>query len=253
MIGGGITAANVMLFSEMSKAGAVTVPGADSADPVSQAAGGAMPRVYTRKSWGARQADQPMTVLNHAPDHIVVHHTASPNATDTSLTHAFQLSRDIQKFHMDTRKWGDIGEQLTISRGGFIMEGRSRSLETIKSGHLIEGAQCLHNNDHTIGIENEGTYLKVEVPDELWASLVSTCAWLCVAYGLDPQEAILGHRDFNQTDCPGDVLYGRLPELRRQVAQALGQPIRGGEPPMPTGPAGQVTFDHGPAGDSAGQ
>jgi N-acetylmuramoyl-L-alanine amidase len=253
MIGGGITAANVMLFSEMSKAEATTAPGADAGSPTALKGGAKVPRVYTRKEWGAVKPDQPISVLGHAPDHIIVHHTASPNATDTSLAHALQLSRDIQKFHMDTRKWGDIGEQLTISRGGYVMEGRSRSLETIKSGKLVEGAQCLHNNDHTIGIENEGTYLKVEVPDKLWKSLVSTCTWLCLAYKLDPQVAILGHRDYNQTDCPGDVLYGRLPELRRQVAEALGLPIRMGEPPLPTGPAGQVTFDHGPAGDTGEQ
>jgi N-acetylmuramoyl-L-alanine amidase len=254
MIGGGITAANVMLFSETSKAAeAATVPVTDSPSPAPRLGGAKVPRVYTRKEWGARTPDQPITSLKHAPDHIVVHHTASPNATDTSLTHAFQLSRAIQKFHMDTRKWGDIGEQLTISRGGYVMEGRSGSLETIKSGRLVEGAQCLHNNDHTIGIENEGTYLKVEVPDKLWTSLVGTCKWLCIAYDLDPQVAILGHRDYNQTDCPGDVLYGRLPELRRQVAEALGQPVRAGEPPLPAGPGGQVTFDHGPAGDTDGQ
>ena len=182
-----------------------------------------MPRVYAREEWGARTPDQPILVLNHAPDQIVVHHTASPNTTDMSLEHAFQLSRDIQNFHMDIQEWGDIGEQLTISRGGHIMEGRSRSLETIELGRLVEGAQCLHNNDHTIGIENEGTYLTAEVPDELWTSLVATCGWLCVAYDLDPETAILGHRDHNQTDCPGDVLYGRLRELRASVAVALGR------------------------------
>ena len=166
--------------------------------------------------------DQPILVLNKAPDQIVVHHTASPNATDTSLEHAYQLSRDIQDLHMDTRGWGDIGEQLTISRGGHIMEGRSRSLEAIESGRLVEGAQCLHNNDHTIGIENEGTYLTAEVPDELW-NLSSPPAGGSASPTTSTLVAILGHRDYNETDCPGDVLYGRLPELRGSVTEALGR------------------------------
>ena len=34
-------------------------------------------------------------------------------------------------------------------------------------------------------------------------------------------EAIVGHRDYNETSCPGDVLYSRLPALRRAVADRL--------------------------------
>ncbi len=49
-----------------------------------------------------------------------------------------------------------------------------------------------------------------------------TCSWLCEAYGLDPHAAIVGHRDYNPTQCPGDVVYARLPELRNRVADNLG-------------------------------
>jgi hypothetical protein len=34
--------------------------------------------------------------------------------------------------------------------------------------------------------------------------------------------AIVGHRDYVSTQCPGDVLYARLPELRDRVAALLG-------------------------------
>jgi hypothetical protein len=33
---------------------------------------------------------------------------------------------------------------------------------------------------------------------------------------------IRGHRDFSNTDCPGDWLYSQLPRLRKQVADKLG-------------------------------
>ena len=179
------------------------------------------PRVYTRKEWGALPPRHPPRVLDHPPDHIIVHHTASPNAADTSRAHAFALSRQIQRDHMHSQGWDDIGEQLTISRGGHIMEGRAGSLPAIEQGRLVVGAQSLRHNDHTIGIENEGTYLKDDVPGRLWESLVDVCVWLCAAYGLDPSAAIIGHRDYNQTECPGDVLYRRLPRLRAEVAHAL--------------------------------
>ncbi|MGH3241599.1 MAG: peptidoglycan recognition protein family protein [Spirillospora sp.] len=179
------------------------------------------PRVYTRDQWNARPPRRPATVLNRRPDHIIVHHTATENSKDGSLAHAFALSRFIQDFHMNKNRWDDAGQQLTISRGGIVMEGRNRSLSAIRARDLAVGAQVLHHNEHTIGIENEGTYTKKAVPRRLWDSLVEVSVWLCQAYDLDPSKAIVGHRDYNKTACPGDVLYARLPELRRAVSERL--------------------------------
>jgi hypothetical protein len=159
--------------------------------------------------------------VKHGPDHIVVHHTSTPNSMDFSLEHAYELSRRIQRFHMNARGWNDIGEQLTISRGGDVMEGRYGSLKAILAGRNVVGAQTQFHNSHTLGIENEGNYMRSEVPDRLWSSLADVCVWLCRTYELNPYKVIVGHRDFNSTDCPGDVLYARLPELRRVVAGRL--------------------------------
>nr|WP_237418062.1 peptidoglycan recognition family protein [Actinomadura rayongensis] len=184
------------------------------------------PVVATREQWGAVAATAAIRVLDRAPDRIIVHHTGGANATDDSVAHAYALSRSIQRFHMEGRGWSDIGEQLTISRGGHVMEGRTGSLASIASGRLTVGAQVLGHNEHTLGIENEGTYMDVDVPEPLWTSLAETCAWLCAAYDLDPDDAIIGHRDLNATDCPGDVLYARLPELRQEVGALLGRRVR---------------------------
>jgi hypothetical protein len=189
------------------------------------AAGAARPpMVHSRRAWRARPPKDRAVVLPHGPDRIVVHHTATPNSDDLSVGHAYELSRSIQRFHMYGRGWSDIGEQLTISRGGHVMEGRNRSLRAILSGRHAVGAQTLHHNSHTLGIENEGDYMRTPVPVPLWSSLVSVCAWLCGRYGLNPYAAIVGHRDLNATNCPGDVLYARLPELRRATARVLNGP-----------------------------
>jgi hypothetical protein len=177
--------------------------------------------VRTRKQWRARAPKRRIEVLNRRPDHIVIHHTATPNTRAVSLSHAYALSRQIQRFHMNGRGWNDSGQQLTITRGGHVMEGRQHSLSAILAGRHVVGAQTLHHNTHTIGIENEGTYTTGRVPARLWSSLVQTCALLCAAYGLNPYHAIVGHRDFNHTECPGDALYARLPALRRAVAARL--------------------------------
>lgn len=183
--------------------------------------GGDRLRIHTRRAWNAKPPRRPAQVLGHAPDRIIIHHTATPNTKDFSREQAYRLSRIIQRFHMEELGWDDIGQQLTISRGGYVMEGRNRSLAAIGTGRHVLGAQLLGHNHHTIGIENEGTYAKAPVPAQLWSSLVDTCVWLCDVYGLDPFLAIRAHRDFGDTECPGDALYGRLPELREEVAHRL--------------------------------
>jgi len=217
-VGGGLLAA----------VGAGAAQAALEADPVAVALVEADPLrhsitrlVRTRKQWRARAPKRHIEVLKHGPDHIVVHHTATPNTRVVSLSHAYALSRQIQRFHMQGRGWNDIGQQLTISKGGHVMEGRQYSLSAILTGRHVVGAQTLRHNTHTLGIENEGDYTTARIPARLWSALVQTCSLLCAAYGLDPHHAIVGHRDFNHTDCPGDVLYARLPALRRAVAARL--------------------------------
>jgi hypothetical protein len=178
------------------------------------------PRCYTRTEWSARPPKSATQVIGK-PDHIVIHHTASANVTDYSLAAAYKVQHWIQDLHMDTNGWIDIGNQLTISRGGFLMEGRSKSLSAINNGQNVLGAQTANNNSHTIGIEHEGIYVTENVTTALFDMSVLTCAWLCTKYGLDPHAAIVGHRDYNTTQCPGDVFYARLPELRDRVAAVL--------------------------------
>jgi hypothetical protein len=102
------------------------------------------------------------------------------------------------------------------------MEGRHRSLEVLTGGtrHVV-GANVANNNSTVIGIENEGLYMTVDVTPALWNSLVQLVAYIASQYAI-PVSQIKGHRDFNSTLCPGDVLYSRLPELRSAVAAKLG-------------------------------
>lgn len=180
------------------------------------------PRMYTTEEWGARPPNGKITVENHKPTYIVVHHTAGGNSSDKSVEHAFQISRSIQNFHMDGRGWIDTGQQLTNSRGGHITEGRHRSLEILDGGRRhVQGANVGGHNSEVIGIENEGLYSTVDVTPELWDSLVQLVAYIAQSYGISPN-MIRGHRDFNATECPGEVLYRRLPELIDAVSAALG-------------------------------
>ncbi len=175
--------------------------------------------------WAARANSDIVPVWNQKPVKILVHHTADPNQADVSQAAAFRLARAIQAFHMDRRGWLDTGQHFTISRGGFAMEGRHRSLEIAARGvQQVEGAHCVGQNIVSVGIENEGTYTDVDPPAALWNRLRALCAWLCVRYGIAPTE-LYGHRDFNNTACPGNRLYGKLPQLRGEVAGLLGRQV----------------------------
>ncbi len=182
-----------------------------------------VPQIYGTAAWSARPPNGTIVVENHKPTYIVVHHTVEPgNVTDYTLEHAFWASRAIQNFHMDTRGWVDSGQQFTNSRGGHITEGRHRSLEVLRGGtkHVL-GSNVGNNNSTCIGIENEGLYSTENVTQALWDSLVKMVAYIASQYGISPQ-FIKGHRDFNSTECPGTVLYNRLPELRSEVGKLLG-------------------------------
>ncbi|WP_245974313.1 peptidoglycan recognition protein family protein [Thermomonospora umbrina] len=161
---------------------------------------------------------EPAVIKNLRPDLIVIHHTATENSVDLSEYRALDLSRRIQSFHMEKRGWADTGQQFTISRGGYVMEGRNRTLGALRARRHVIGAHTAGHNDHSVGIECEGTYVDTLPTTPLWRSLVRLCAHLCNMYRLNPYEAIVGHRNLNATACPGDIFYSLLPHLRREVA-----------------------------------
>ncbi|WP_070012396.1 N-acetylmuramoyl-L-alanine amidase, partial [Streptomyces abyssalis] len=201
-------------------------PAAAAARPLRKSrAKAAEPRIYTTEEWGARPPSGEIVIEDHVPTFIVVHHTAEPgNSEDYSLEHAKKICRDIQNHHMDGNGWSDSGQQFTNSRGGFPLEGRHQSLSVVRGGtQHVQGANVGGHNSEVIGIENEGLYTDVDVPVALWNSLVQLVAWIAAQYGTQLQN-IQGHRDFNSTECPGDVLYGRLQELRDAVGGVLGVP-----------------------------
>ena len=181
------------------------------------------PPIVSCDGWGARPANGPLPVYATSPVKILVHHTATPNVADPGPGAAVALARSIQNFHMDVRRWPDTGQHFTVSRGGVVLEGRHHSLEFVRVGHRqVEGAHCTGQNVVALGIENEGTYSATDPPQKLWARLRELCAYLCSRYGIAPTQ-IYGHRDFKDTACPGDRLYGALPRLRSEVAALLGQ------------------------------
>jgi hypothetical protein len=182
--------------------------------------------VVSTGAWGARPAERKAIVRSRPPRYVVIHHTSTRNVADYSRAWAYRLARGIQRSHQ-ARGWGDSGQHFTISRGGYVLEGRTGSFAAARMGRMTIGTHVRNTNDDTVGIECEGNYNHVMPPRALIDSLVRMCAWLCVQYDLDPDDAIVPHRKFNDTDCCGDTFVAALPRLRRQVAEALSDRRRG--------------------------
>ena len=179
------------------------------------------PSIINCGGWGAKAPRNPVKVHNRRPAKILIHHTATANVKDYSKAAAVRLARNIQSYHIDHNRWSDSGQHFTVSRGGYLLEGRHRSLEMLRGGRrMVEGAHCTGQNIIAVGIENEGTYSTTAPTTQQWNQLRQMCAYVCKQYRVRPTE-IYGHRDFKDTACPGDALYEMLPKLRTEVAALL--------------------------------
>ncbi|MGC5021997.1 peptidoglycan recognition protein family protein [Micromonospora sp. DT47] len=192
-------------------------PAAAQADP-----GADLDWIISCDEWGARPPKDPLSISAIPTNKIIVHHMAFPNVTDYSEAQAIKLARDCQNLHIDGNGWSDTGQHFTISRGGYVLEGRHGSLERLQAGdRQMISAHCPGENGRSIGIENEGTYVTETPPEELLDSLVRLCVTICRQYGLHAHD-IFGHWDFRTTLCPGAEFYRLFPAVRRRVFRELG-------------------------------
>ncbi|MFD4227554.1 N-acetylmuramoyl-L-alanine amidase [Streptomyces sp. NPDC058545] len=197
----------------------LALPAAAQAAPSAE-----FPWIIDCDSWGARPPSSTIQITGNTTNKIILHHMAFPNVTDYSREHAVQLAKDCQDLHMDTNGWADTGQHFTVSRGGHVLEGRHRSLETLEAGeHQVTAAHCPGENGNAIGIENEGTYITETPPEALLDSLVELCTAVCRKFDLNAWD-VFGHWDFRETDCPGIAFYAQFPMIRSRVLQALGTP-----------------------------
>ncbi|QKW14583.1 N-acetylmuramoyl-L-alanine amidase [Verrucosispora sp. NA02020] len=214
-----------MLRAGLGAATAVVV-GTGLAHPAPAEAADDLDWIIDCDEWGARPPTGPLSASGTATNKIIVHHMAFPNVTDHSRERAVALARECQDLHVDGNGWSDTGQHFTISRGGYVLEGRHGSLDRLQAGERqMIAAHCPGENGRAIGIENEGTYGDQTPPDALLDSLVRLCVAVCRRYGLHASD-IFGHWDFRTTQCPGAAFYREFPTLRHRVFRALGTPPR---------------------------
>lgn len=169
--------------------------------------------VVKRAEWGARAVS---CSGSHTPNRMTVHHTDTP--TNDSLTVPARV-RQIQSFHIDTRQWCDIGYHFLAGQDGKIYQGRVESLI---------GAHVTSNNTGNMGISFIGAYSAAGPSEAMMKEAARIMKVASQEYAIALNTAnVKGHRDYGGgTECPGDALYGRLPELI-ELAKNGGQPAVG--------------------------
>ena len=187
-----------------------------------------VPRLISRKDWGALPPKSEKAYRLGETKSIVIHHAAG--YWDGNTNGKAQL-RAIQKLHQNERKWMDIGYHFLVDPLGNIYQGREffnpdQSLGEIPE--LIRGAHVGDGNMGRIGICLLGNYepgssnytnkptLKAQIV------IIKLVSFLVDRYNPEGEEdkdgqVILGHKDFKSTSCPGEDLYEWLDELRSSV------------------------------------
>jgi hypothetical protein len=137
--------------------------------------------------------------------------------------------------------WGDIGYNALVDKSGNSYEGRyGRVLSdgtraTLRDG-VVAGHAAYHNYGAT-GIALLGNFEQASPSTEALYKLLGILIFACGYHGVDPKGAsdflryddfwnrglanVCGHRNCNNTACPGANLYAQLPALREQVSAAL--------------------------------
>jgi N-acetylmuramoyl-L-alanine amidase len=179
-------------------------------------ASGVFAKVVKRADWSAAPPKSKFETIDH-PEFIVIHHTQGTPRRGK----AKDVAKDIQAFHMNGNGWSDIGYGFLNMVDGTLIEGREGSLMQAIKGNAVRGAHAgTDRGNRSPSVSNEGNFMVTPMDDKQWQSLVDMCAALCESCDIDPSQ-IRGHRDFVPTDCPGDWLYARLPQLIKDVAAKL--------------------------------
>ncbi len=159
-----------------------------------------------------------------------MHHTATGNSY--SRADVPGILRGMYRYHTQTLGWFDIGYNFLVDRFGRAWVGRSGGVN-----RLVQGAHTLGFNHASVGIAVIGN-LEARAPwSEAVTQVVRLAAWKLDMYdryavgsvtitssGSDKYPdgtrvrlpAIDGHRDTNDTACPGRV-YRKLPEIRERA------------------------------------
>jgi hypothetical protein len=202
------------------------------------------PALLSRSKWGADESwrERPPR-LNRTIEQVHVHHTASGN--DYTPDDVAAILRGFYRYHTGSLGWSDLAYNFLVDRFGRIWVGRGGG-----ASRPVRGAHTLGFNGTSVGIAVIGNFDTVTPSKKVLRAIASVAAWKLHPYGRDPQGSVRvasegsdrfragrvarlpvidGHRDTNETACPGGRLYEELPYIRRRtralMAKAEAPPV----------------------------
>uniref|UniRef100_A0A8C3F3N5 Peptidoglycan recognition protein 1 n=1 Tax=Chrysemys picta bellii TaxID=8478 RepID=A0A8C3F3N5_CHRPI len=147
------------------------------------------PRIISRRQWGARPPRNRVPLRTPVP-YVIIHHTAGNRCT--SQASCSQQVRGIQNYHMDTRRWPDIGYNFLIGEDGRVYEGR---------GWSSVGAHAYGWNYKSLGFSFLGNFSS-RAPNAAALNAAKSLIQCAVSKGfLRRSYTLTGHRNVNPTSC----------------------------------------------------
>lgn len=156
-------------------------------------------KMVSRIEWIAQPPIQEANNLTLPVPYVIIAHTATENCTKTPL--CVLIVRYIQSFHIESRRWFDIGYNFLVGGDGNAYVGR---------GWTKEGAHTYGYNYKSIGIAFIGTFTNVKPP----AQQIAACKYLIekgVELGYIAKDyKLLAARQLQATESPGQLLFEEM-------------------------------------------
>jgi hypothetical protein len=200
------------------------------------------PRIITRTEWGGDSVPPRSSPSYGEVQAAFVHHTVTANEYTPEESAGIVLA--MARYHRDSNHWNDLGYNFVVDKYGQVFEGRAGGVDL-----AVVGAQAQGYNSVSTGIACLGTFSAVAQTEPGLDALARLIGWKLSLHGVPAQgtvtvssgggpsnrypsgtpvtlERICGHRDGDQTSCPGDLLYSQLADLRARSARYAG-PVAG--------------------------
>ncbi|XP_063925663.1 peptidoglycan-recognition protein LE-like [Zophobas morio] len=162
--------------------------------------------IVPRRTWLAQPPLEPSDVKYFTEPRklVIINHSASEEAytqTENNL-----LIRLIQQFHVESRKWNDIGYNFLAGADGSIYEGR---------GWDVIGAHTLAYNSVSIGICFVGCYIKTLPPDFVLKRVQELIKYGVEIGAIAEDYSLLGYCQCWSSESPGSRLFEELKTWER--------------------------------------
>ena len=184
------------------------------------------PVIQSRASWNAlpyKGTPQIADELKFA----IVHHTAGRNGY--AYGEVASIIAGIQRYHMESNGWNDIGYNFMVDRFGRVWDARQGGTH-----NAVIGGHAYGHNTSSTGISVLGNFQEEWPSGAAIEAVTAVAAWKLDHHGCDvaspvwyeskaadksgTYSRIIGHRDVGatsgSTSCPGHRLYPQLGAIR---------------------------------------